>query len=144
MPEGFFRCTEWGPKPADDATAEAMKPYLGKTIRMKWAAPRNVGHHNKFFALLNTVFPHQSVYPTFDTFRDAVSVALGYGDTVKLGDGRTIICAKSISFAKMDQVAFGEFYDRAVNLILTKILPHVDRADLEQQVHDILDGRSAA
>lgn len=71
----------------------------------------------------------------------AIKVALGYGETVKLPDGRAILIPGSISFAAMDQGEFEQFYERAVELILTRILPGVDRPELDAQVMDILDGR---
>jgi len=125
-----------------DAVGEALLAEIpqGELVRVTIRRPRNVQHHRLFFALIATIFPHQDLYPTEEMLLAAIKVALGYGDSVKLPDGRTIIVPSSISFAKMDQKAFSEFYDRALALILTKILPNVDKADLEREVNDILAG----
>lgn len=131
--------------PADPMSAQALADLpAGVTVKAVITQPRNLDHHRKWWALLQAVFPHQSTYATLDSFHAAIKVALGYGETVKLPDGRMIVIPGSISFARMDQAAFEQFYDRAVDLILTRILPGLDRADLEQEVLDILAGRNAA
>lgn len=139
--EAFFRRQMGALRPVDAAGEQALADIpQGELVRVTIRRPRNVLHHRKWFALLNVIFPHQSLYPTQETLLAAIKVALGYGDTVKLPDGRTIIVPGSISFAKMDQTAFTSFYDRAVNLIVTKIIPGVGREDLEREVNEILDG----
>jgi hypothetical protein len=40
----------------------------------------------------------------------------------------------------MSQDRFEQWYDRALDVILTKILPGVDRQDLTDQVNQILAG----
>ena len=128
-------------RPIDAAGESALADIpQGEIVRVTIRRPRNVQHHRKFFALINVIFPHQDLYPTEEMLLAAMKVALGFGDSIKLPDGRTIIVPKSISFAKMDQAAFDKFYDRALALILTKILPGVDRKDLETEVADILAG----
>jgi hypothetical protein len=129
-------------RPIDPTSAEILERIpQDEDVKVEITRPRNVRHHRKFFALLNAIYPHQDTYPTRDSFRAAISTALGFGETVKLPDGRTIIIPHSISFAKMDQSAFEQFYDRAVLLIMTRILPGVNRADLDREVADILAGR---
>ncbi|MEL7452435.1 MAG: DUF1367 family protein [Pseudomonadota bacterium] len=131
--------------PANTQAHEAMEGlpqdewYLA-TIRR----PRNLGHHKKYMALLQVVYPHQDTWPTFTSFRKALACALGHGLVVKSKDGREIMDADSISFAKMDQDEFQQFYDRAIRLICERILPNVNSEDLEREVGDILSGRKAA
>jgi hypothetical protein len=43
----------------------------------------------------------------------------------------------------MDQASFDQFYERVVQVILTRILPGVSNAELERQVVDILQGEAA-
>lgn len=146
MSETVFMRRQLGSlRPVDPASAEALERIpAGQDVRVEITRPRNIQHHRKFFALLNAIFPHQSVYPTHKSFRAAMTVALGFGETYKLGDGRTIIIPGSISFDKMDQAEFEQFYDRAVELIVTRILPGVGRADLNREVSDIMAGYGRA
>ena len=92
--------------PADPVAAELMaKLPMGKVLKGTISQPRNPDHHRKFFALLGAVFPHQDTYATNESFLSAIKCALGYGESVKLLDGRTVLVPGSISFAKMDQQA---------------------------------------
>lgn len=141
MAEAFMRRQMGALRPIDAAGEQALAEIpQGELVRVTIKRPRNVNHHRKFFALINAIFPHQDFYPTEETLLAAIKVALGYGESIKLPDGRTIIVPGSISFAKMDQKAFESFYDRALTLILGKILPGVNKADLEREVSDILAG----
>jgi hypothetical protein len=130
------------------ANAQALES-LRKLPADKWLLcelrmPRNVKHHRKFMAVLQAVYPHQDMWPTFNSFRKAFTAALGHGEVVTAKDGRKFIDADSISFATMDQTEFDEFYARAIEFVLTKVLPGVDSRDLEREVADILEGRKAA
>lgn len=142
MADAFFARRVLGSlKPIDAMGEEAIGGIkAGEVVRVEVTRPRNVKHHRKFFALLNVIYPHQTTYPTPEQFRAAITVALGFGESIKLLGGRTIIVPGSISFSKMDQAEFDKFYDRAVELIATKVLPGIDRADVDREVNDILEG----
>jgi len=128
---------------ADRESEEALAtiPH-GVVVKAVISQPRNINHHRKYFALLNAVFPHQDLYPTMETFAAAMKCACGLGETVKLPDGRTMIVPGSIAFAKMDQAAFDQFYQRAEQVILTRILPSINKDDLTKEVNDIMAGNS--
>jgi hypothetical protein len=141
----FMRRTVGGLRPINRMGEDALAKYpLNTEIKAEITQPRNLGHHKKFFALLQALFPHQEIYPTLDSFRAAMTCALGYGETVTLKDGRIVLVPGSISFAKMDQAAFNDFYDRALELIATRILPGIGREDVDREVAEIIDGRVAA
>lgn len=129
-------------KPVDETGAEIIgKISAGETVRCEITRPRNLAHHRKFFALLNVIYPHQTVYGSRAAFRAAIEVALGFGETVKLPDSRIIIIPTSISFANMDQTAFDALFEKAIDLIITRILPGIDRADLNREVDSIILGQ---
>lgn len=141
----FMRKTLGGLRPTNRVSQEAYDQIpLGSDVKAEITRPRNLLHHRKWFALLQVIYPHQTLYPTMDTFLAAIKCALGYGETVKLPDGRTVIVPSSISFAKMDQSAFEGFYARALDLITTRILPGIGRDDVEREVAEIIQGRSEA
>jgi len=136
--------------------------------------PRNIGHHKKFFALLNIVYKAQNRYPTMDHMLDAVKIGIGHYDLVEIKKDNPaylsitdlvddilkkikfpgLLCSmitrfcedkpklifklRSISFGNMNQDSFEEFYNEVVKLIITKILPGTDKADLEREVMDML------
>ncbi len=140
--EIFLRRKGEGLIPMDLMSRNYIEKLDAQTvIRAVVTKPRNYDHHKKYFALLHAVYEHQDTYPSFNSFRSAVAVALGHSESVKLPDGRTILVPGSIAFGKMDQSEFEEFYEKAVDLVLTRIVPGVNREDLERRVLDILKGR---
>ena len=131
--------------PADRISAELLGELAAdKQLRCEITQPRNLKHHNKFFALVHAVFPHQSAYLSRDDLRDELTIAAGHFHMVKdIRTGAPKPVADSIAFDKMDQTGFEAFYDAAVNVILTRVLPGVSKRDLEDQVLDILAGRQS-
>lgn len=135
---------------ADALSAEDLAGIReGETVRAQITRPRNIGHHRWFWALMTAVYHAQQepvAYPTVQHMVRALKIALGLFDTWRV-NGRDVLELRSISFAKMSQDEFSQFSERAVELVLTRIVPHVQRADLEARILDILGtsaGRAAA
>ena len=88
----------------------------GEVIRCTFTKMRNPRFHRKYFALLKLAFdswePSASEYKgmpaqkNFDRFRKDVAIASGYYDIVSNIKGEARAEAKSISFARMDDVEF--------------------------------------
>lgn len=128
-------------RPIDAASEAALACVLhNEIVQVEIKRPRNLAHHRKWWKLVQVVYPHQSTYPTIEQFHAALKCALGYADSVTLPDGRVMLVSRSISFATMDQAAFEQFYERAVDLICTRIIPRLDREDLMQEVGEIIEG----
>ena len=88
--------------PATDRDREALASLpVGEWRRASIRLPRNVKHHRKWFALLQAVYPHQKMWPTFNKFREKVQEALGLGEYHTDGRGKPYFEAESISFAAM-------------------------------------------
>lgn len=109
-------------------------------VRAAITRPRNLKFHRKFFALLQVVFETQTFYPTLEGLLNAIKIALGHCEEILGIDGKIHTAPTSISFAAMDEQSFTEFYERALDLIITKILPNATQKDLEEQVYAILGG----
>lgn len=137
----------WGGlKGADPASADVLRALdVGKTYRVSLTAPRNVRHHRLFFALLQAVYEAlpDGLFPTFEHFVDGVKIGIGHCDRYSIG-GIECVKPRSISFAAMDQVSFKQFYDRAVTFLLEKVLPGLDRDELNAHIEYILGERIAA
>lgn len=110
--------------------------YVTATVRRS----RNPRHHRKLFALLKVVLEGQDLFPTTDDLLRALKLATGLFDTGKTIEGITYTIPRSINFASMDQATFAEWYDKVINVILTRVLPNVNKADLEARVNDIING----
>ncbi len=123
----------------DAISAEAIAGIKAhETVTVSIRRSRNGKHHRKLFALLKIVFDNQTAFATTEQLLDALKLATGLFDIGKTVDGIPFTSPRSISFASMCQSEFEQWYDKAVEVILTKILPGVNRADLEAQVLEIL------
>lgn len=128
-------------KPVDAAGFEQLSEIpFGKELKATIVVPRNVKYHRQFFAALHFAFEHQDTWPTKEAFRARVTVGVGHGDVVTR-DGVMVLCPKSISFAKMDDVAFHQFATRVVDEICNTIIPNMPRSEVET-FFDILKGNS--
>ncbi len=90
------------------------------------------------------MFPHQDQFATTQDLLNALKIATGLFETGVTIDRIPYMVPKSISFASMTQSRFEEFYDRCVDIILTRFLPSVNKDELNDRVNDILEGRNAA
>ncbi|KKM19360.1 hypothetical protein LCGC14_1656420 [marine sediment metagenome] len=121
--------------PTDEESEAALARIpVGSIVMVKIRRPRNVLHHRKLFALLNLVVNNQEHYETTEHLLAAIKVATGHCHTYPMKNGNVTYIPKSISFASMDQTAFDKFWDGAVKFICSKVIPGVDRADLENEI----------
>lgn len=133
---------EDGLHPTDGAGIETMRLIPENSIvRVRFSVPRNIRHHRMFFALLTVAFEGQTeprLFPTTSHLLDAIKVATGHVREFKDLHGRIHIVPDSISFGRMDQIQFRQWFDAAVDVILTNVLRGTKRRDLEQRIADIL------
>jgi cell division FtsZ-interacting protein ZapD len=83
----------------------------GEVLKCKISRPRNSQHHRKFFALLNIVYQNQDHYNSIDVMRSILTMKAGFYNEIKTDKGLVFLPA-SISFAKMDQQEFNQFYEK--------------------------------
>lgn len=130
--------------PVDALSLEAIEGLAyGEVVRAVVTRGRNIKHHRKMIGILRIVYdamPDRSAYPTLESFLCAVKIALGHFAIHTALDGSTFPVADSISFASMPQEEFAQFYDRFIDLVVTKILPNIQRETLEKQLYKIIDG----
>lgn len=116
----------------------------GQTVKAVVTVPRNLRHHRLLFAMLNTVLKAQTepvVFPTTKMLLDALKIGTGHVREVRDLDGNIHFVPDSIDFASLDQVAFSEWFDHAVNVILERVIPHMPKATLEQEIYNMLGER---
>ena len=121
--------------PVDDEGREALNGLgQGEMVRVRLTKPRNLKHHRKFFSMMQLVFQNQERFPTMDHLLTAVKIEAGlYEDAPIDVNGRLVYIPKSISFARMDQFQFDDFYMRAI-AACCRLLPHLNAEDIEQEV----------
>lgn len=130
-------------EPTSLEAIEAMRH--GEIVTATVRRVRNARHHRLFMALLGIVFANQGRYATRAQLLDAVKIATGHYDLYTLpGKFPVQVCVpRSISFARMPQDQFEEFYGKAVAFIIGEVLPGLDREDLDRQVLEMADGRES-
>ena len=135
--------------PDDLETAEAMEKIKpNSVVKAEITQPRNLAFHRKFFALIDVAFEAwdcpvteykaQLITKNRDRFRKDLIILAGFGYPVVNLKGEVRYEAQSMSFSKMDNGAFETLYSRVVDVILTRVLTHYTRADLDNVVNQIL------
>ncbi|MBA59652.1 MAG: hypothetical protein CMQ40_10855 [Gammaproteobacteria bacterium] len=121
--------------PSDDESLSRIRSYKeGDELAADIRKPRNVGHHRKFWKLLEIVRHNCEGFDSEENVLYALKAALGRGQWVKVPKAsRPLFVPESISFASMDQEEFSAFYSDAVNAVLKHWIP-ADREDLEQAI----------
>ena len=109
----------------------------GMIVEVEYKKPRNPLFHNKFMSMIRVVYDNQEKYETIEGVLNVFKVELGHCDTMMAGDIEIRI-PRSISFSKMEEDEFAEFYDKAVMFALTEFLPSVTRDELEEYVSHIV------
>ncbi len=134
MSDHYFVRTIGGLAPVDDAAREAMNHYgTGEILRVKLFRDRNPRHHRLWFGLLGLVFQNQQRYLSQEALRFAITIQAGFVDEIRLSGDRVALKPKSLSWGKMDQAEFSEFYAAALKAI-PELLPELANVDWEREL----------
>lgn len=115
--------------PSTDNDADYFqKKKRGSVLKAKITEPRNGKFFRKWWALAKFAFDHwefgdyewrgQRVQPNFERFRKDLIILAGYGDPVWNIKNELRMEARSISWAKMTEGEFEDFYSRTITAIL--------------------------
>lgn len=155
MSEAFFQRIGNGTfVPASDGDVSALSHIkTGELIKCTLTKPRNIKFFRKWWALVDYAYAHwepsaledpkwSGVIPekNKERFRKDLTILAGHYDAFYRIDGSVRIEAKSISFAKMSEEEFEEFYSSCINVVLKRILTNYKRHDLEQVIEQLLLG----
>jgi len=83
--------------------------------------------------MLKIVLDNQEHYQSLDELLNVCKLAIGHVQVAQTARG-PVRWPASISFAKMDQTSFDDFYNRAVQWVLTEVIPGLARGDLDAEV----------
>lgn len=143
--------TEWGIMPVFDEDKEIISSLpLNEPNQFILSNPRNIGHHNKLFKLLNIAFdnlPEGYGYHNAHGNHIKIASVKMLLDQIKLHQGHVDFVlnpvtgidelrVKSISFDSMSQFNFQEFYERSIDVILEHFLKNT----AENEFLEVLDG----
>lgn len=146
MPDHFFKKALGGTLiPSTEEAREWLSTVkTGEVLRIKASRPRNIKHHQKFFALLQLIYQNQTHYKSVDDILLAFKYHIGHGHWVitkplrsnqnAMLDGVKVFQPHSISFAKMDQSEFEDFYNNALDFVTTVVIPGLSKDDLAAEL----------
>ena len=138
MADIFVRRTLHGLEPTDAAGTDVLRHIpQGEILKAKITRPRNVKHHRLFFKMLQVVWQNQERFATVDALLGALKVYMGHCDFIQSKQGMVAL-PRSISFGKMDQTEFREFFDRAVDVVCREVIPGLHKDDLLAEVMEMV------
>ena len=105
--------------PLHDSDYDVFKKCKRDTVlQFEVKQKRNYQFHKKFFALIEMVYNNQDVYTSSERLREDLTIESGYYEEHITFDGEIKLTAKSISFAKMDDIEFSQLYSDFCNTII--------------------------
>lgn len=131
-------------RPAQEQDAEVWKHLKiaeREVVKIQISRSRNYRFHCKFFAMLGIILKNQEHYQTTDELLNVCKLRIGHVDIVQTPRGEEH-WPKSISFASMDEAEFSAFYERAVDWVLSEVIPGLQRQHLDAEIEAELIGFS--
>lgn len=110
----------------------------GETVRCKINRPRNPRHHRLAWAMIGLIFKNQERFPTEEAMVDAIKYMTGHFDEIELPNGKRFHKLRSLSWEKMDQTQFKQWFDRFVQVTLEHIIPGLNKADFEREIYAMI------
>jgi len=139
--KALFTRTLDGLRPLDEAAEAVMRNIpIGQYAWVNITKPRNPYFHRKFFAMLRIILRNQTHYVSEKDILAVCKIHIGHCDVIKSSTLGTLHIPKSISFASMDDTAFGVFYDQACDWVLADVIPGLTRDHLDIEVENELAG----
>lgn len=138
MPKLVLRKHLGSLRPADEQSEDWLRKIAnGDLVMAEIRKPRNIQHHRKLWALLKLVCDNMDQPITPEMLLGIIKLRTGYCDVVQTRKG-DVVMPKSIAFESMDQLAFNEFWEKAVDFILSNVLLGVDSEALEREVYEMV------
>jgi hypothetical protein len=124
-------------RPIDERSFEELRKIKdGRTFICEIKRPRNLKHHRKYWSLINLISDNlDGVTP--EGLSSAIKMMIGHVVTVQFGN-KSILYPDSISFDKMNQDQFNNFYERAVKAICEFVIPGLTEESVKNEIFKIL------
>jgi hypothetical protein len=133
--EFFVQREGGGLKPYTVEDAEKISRLaFGKPILVKATVQRNGRFAALYWVLCQRI--GNALGLDVEVVSDMLKIETGHAHTLKSKKYGTLHLPRSISFAKMDESSFREFFDKAVSVICSEW--RIERADVLACVEDIL------
>jgi hypothetical protein len=152
--EVLCRRVPGGFAPESEAEADKLRKLKqGASVRVTVTQEVNARFRRKWFVLAQFAFElwsetmpdqeyrGQPVQRNFERFRKDLTILAGHFHPVWAVNGEMRVEANSLSWARMSDEAFEQFYSATINAILQKILSHskLTEADMRAHVERVLE-----
>ena len=121
----------------DEDKAIIEKWPNGTFLKTKTTKPREQWKHKKYFAMLNYVVGCQEKYTTKEILLNELKLRLGHCVIHIAENGKVGYILDSISFAKMDDIEFNEFYDRSLQECIN-MFNYIKTVDVDEYVNNMV------
>ena len=110
----------------------------GRDLTVKITRTRSAKQHRLFWALMQKVVDNHPYYVRAEQLVEWMKIRLGYVEEIMFHDGQMLTKVSSISFGSMGQDAFQKFFNMALDVITTEVLPETNKEDLIREVEQML------
>jgi hypothetical protein len=131
----ILRVTSAGYEPHDEAAVKQHSKFpVGVLVGAKIARSRSIQHHRLYWKVLQTAVEATGKWETAEALHQALKVATGRIEIVRLMDGRLIKIPQSTSFDEMPQDEFTAYCTDAFRILSDCIGVPVEQ--LLEEAHD--------
>lgn len=124
------------PDPSDERSREVLKGLpLGVTVQVDVTRPRNLGHMRLYWALCGAIADGIGAHR--ENVSDLIKIRTGHFTVVQTKTERMRF-PKSISFGKMSQVEFAQFFNEACRIVCEEFFPHMKAGEISKQVEQMV------
>lgn len=102
----------------------------GVPLRGQFARPRNAGRHRLYWVILRIVVENTDRYATEEALHKALLLTCGVTEPILSAHGEIFFIPSSTSFDAMPESEFKAYFDEAMGLITTVIIPGLDLDEL--------------
>ena len=110
----------------------------GRDLTVKITRTRSAKQHRLFWALMQKVVDNHPYYVRAEQLVEWMKIRLGYVEEIMFHDGQMLTKVSSISFGSMGQDAFQKFFNMALDVITTEVLPETNKEDLIREGEQML------
>lgn len=139
----LFRKTLSGLAPANDTASEMIaKVKAGALVQAVVKRPRSLPWLARYWVLCAKIaenFPSaKGNHLTAEQVHFLLKLECGCATPIKRKNGEVIFVPDSIAFAKMDHDAWSEYWDRVCDYVCGELMPGLQRADLENELSELI------
>lgn len=150
MTEAFMRRTLAGLVPNDELAKDAFaKIKLGEVVRCDIKKPRDSRSSQQlrlYWKLCQVVLENtDGQFASREQVSDYLKIQAGHCDQahIKIPDGdgfQTVLWLqpRSIAFDKMDQAQFQDYWGKALDVVVGRIIPGMGREQLENEIMELV------